>query len=330
MKIGIDSGAIVGGVVGVRKYIFDIFGDTVNTAFRLQTLSVPMSATISEATARLLPQGSGLVARPPRNVKGKGEMKSYYLKYRDETGLSRAKTPFALFKEARAFYEAGDLVACKDRLAAIDLSIAEPEICRAYYHLSSSLARREGRNEDAVGLAVMAEQFTAGAHTLRVIPRFPRGRLFVFACDRWPGRIYCRKEEGPHEAKLRSTCYPGPCPRGAERSRSRIRSKRCRHKQRSFRRPAHSDRGRSTIPPTSRESRRASVFGCPTPCAAPMSIRASYATRPMAIRSTRPISSASTRLTSSGPSARPRVLCKRKMGTLWRAFAFYRGRFRYL
>jgi ligand-binding sensor domain-containing protein/class 3 adenylate cyclase len=79
LRIGIHSGPVVGGVVGVRKYIFDIFGDTVNTASRLEALSVPMSITISEVTASILGPRCGLVKRPPRPVKGKGEMTTYFV-----------------------------------------------------------------------------------------------------------------------------------------------------------------------------------------------------------------------------------------------------------
>lgn len=49
-RIGIHTGSVVGSVVGVKKYIYDVFGEGVNTASRMQSLSEPMRITISSAT----------------------------------------------------------------------------------------------------------------------------------------------------------------------------------------------------------------------------------------------------------------------------------------
>lgn len=54
IKIAIDSGTVTGGIVGEHKYIFDVFGDVVNTAFRLEANTTPMGCTISSNTASLL------------------------------------------------------------------------------------------------------------------------------------------------------------------------------------------------------------------------------------------------------------------------------------
>jgi class 3 adenylate cyclase len=53
-RIGIHTGSVVGSVVGIRKYIYDVFGDGVNTASRMQSLSEPMQITVSEQTYRLI------------------------------------------------------------------------------------------------------------------------------------------------------------------------------------------------------------------------------------------------------------------------------------
>lgn len=42
MRFGVHTGRVVGGIVGIEKYIYDIFGDTVNTAARMEQLSEPM------------------------------------------------------------------------------------------------------------------------------------------------------------------------------------------------------------------------------------------------------------------------------------------------
>ena len=79
IRIGIHSGKLVGGVVGVKKYIYDIFGDTVNTASRLESLSEPMKINISESTFRLIHDGFFCTERPKIQVKGKGILQMYFL-----------------------------------------------------------------------------------------------------------------------------------------------------------------------------------------------------------------------------------------------------------
>lgn len=77
-----DSREIIDGIVGEHKYIFDIFGDAVNTAFRLEAVSAPMSCTISEKTAQIIEVKYPLYKRPARNIKGKGVLTNYYLLYK--------------------------------------------------------------------------------------------------------------------------------------------------------------------------------------------------------------------------------------------------------
>lgn len=86
IRVGIHSGEVVGGIVGVKKYIYDIFGDTINTASRLESLSSPMRINISENTFKLVEhskwlRGHSIVfdKRPPIEVKGKGKMNMYFV-----------------------------------------------------------------------------------------------------------------------------------------------------------------------------------------------------------------------------------------------------------
>ena len=79
IRIGIHTGKVVGGIVGVRKYIYDVFGDAINTASRMESNSEPMRINVSTATYEILKEKFRFIERKPLQVKGKGEMKMYFL-----------------------------------------------------------------------------------------------------------------------------------------------------------------------------------------------------------------------------------------------------------
>ena len=80
IRIGIASGSVIAGIVGIKKYIYDIFGDTVNTAFRMKTLSKENELKISPDTYKLVEGKFNFEAQKPVEVKGKGLMVTYNFK----------------------------------------------------------------------------------------------------------------------------------------------------------------------------------------------------------------------------------------------------------
>ena len=83
MRIGIATGDCVGGVVGEKKYLFDLFGDTVNMASRMETHSEPGCINVDQATCVALEAIDSVVfeKRPPTHVKGKGEVTMSFVRH---------------------------------------------------------------------------------------------------------------------------------------------------------------------------------------------------------------------------------------------------------
>jgi class 3 adenylate cyclase len=79
IRVGIHSGRLVGGIVGIKKYIYDVFGDTINTASRMETYSEPMRINVSETTYALVKDDFAFVPREPAEVKGKGRLRMYFV-----------------------------------------------------------------------------------------------------------------------------------------------------------------------------------------------------------------------------------------------------------
>jgi class 3 adenylate cyclase len=79
MRVGIHTGPVIAGVIGIRKFSYDLWGDTVNTASRMEAHGLPERIQVSAQAYARLREHYRFEERGQISIKGKGEMQTYFL-----------------------------------------------------------------------------------------------------------------------------------------------------------------------------------------------------------------------------------------------------------
>jgi len=85
-RIGINSGPVIGGVIGRRKFVYDVWGDAVNIASRMESHGLGGAVQITGATYELIKDEFVCEPRGTVDVKGKGEMEVWLVVSGKENG----------------------------------------------------------------------------------------------------------------------------------------------------------------------------------------------------------------------------------------------------
>jgi guanylate cyclase len=79
LRVGINSGPVVAGVIGTKRFLYDLWGDAVNTASRMESHGSSGRIQITQATKELLEDEFACEPRGTIPIKGKGEIEVWYL-----------------------------------------------------------------------------------------------------------------------------------------------------------------------------------------------------------------------------------------------------------
>ena len=79
MRIGFHTGPVVAGVIGTKKFIYDLWGDTVNVASRMESHGLPGHIQVTETTYQVLRHQYLFRKRGQVEIKGRGQMLTYLL-----------------------------------------------------------------------------------------------------------------------------------------------------------------------------------------------------------------------------------------------------------
>lgn len=85
IRVGINTGSVVAGVIGIKKFSYDLWGDAVNIASRMESHGLPGQIQVTEATYQQLRDRYTFTHRGKINIKGKGAMETYWLTGRAST-----------------------------------------------------------------------------------------------------------------------------------------------------------------------------------------------------------------------------------------------------
>lgn len=151
LRIGIASGSLVAGVVGVKKFTFDVFGEAVGLARLMERRSVPQGVTVAPSTQALTKNHFTFVERAAIHARIKPELKPFFLQYRKSQKTDYLRDGASALAQIRQMLDSQDYQSAMSFLRQLDFSVMEPDIGYAIWKIGGKCAYLAGKPELAIG-----------------------------------------------------------------------------------------------------------------------------------------------------------------------------------
>lgn len=196
MRIGISSGPLVGGVIGAKKPVYDIWGNTVNEASRMDSTGSLDKVQVPKDTAEILKKvGYHLDYRGLIQVKGKGQMETYWVSGKISRQSSLNKSQHGVKKSIVEVI--GGMVEVR-RKQALESSFSVPtsiRISKLAGDSSSILASNDNNNTG---------NNNNNINNLTLLPMEPLGTGYIKKHGKMSASFRFRKSPSPHTNRMMS------------------------------------------------------------------------------------------------------------------------------
>mmetsp|Transcript_28291 Transcript_28291/g.43522 ORF Transcript_28291/g.43522 Transcript_28291/m.43522 type:complete len:522 (-) Transcript_28291:453-2018(-) len=147
LRIGLNCGPVVAGIVGTKRFLYDLWGDAVNTASRMESSGLPGKCQVTKAVVDLVGDTFSFESRGLISVKGKGEMEAFFLQKRL---VARAPKMKLIHNNSRLSFQRRPSISIANRFAileslkALEVTLSESTLASGHSTINLEAMEAEG------------------------------------------------------------------------------------------------------------------------------------------------------------------------------------------